>query len=30
VRHRALKRHRDAYRRTKELVWGEALEEPLE
>ncbi|MFO7166594.1 MAG: small ribosomal subunit Rsm22 family protein [Chloroflexota bacterium] len=30
VRHRALKRHRDAYRRVQDLAWGEALEEPLE
>jgi ribosomal protein RSM22 (predicted rRNA methylase) len=30
VRHRALKRHRDAYRRAQGLEWGEALGEPLE
>jgi hypothetical protein len=27
---RGLKRHRDAFRRVKELEWGEALERPLE
>ncbi|HWQ13203.1 MAG TPA: small ribosomal subunit Rsm22 family protein [Roseiflexaceae bacterium] len=29
VRYRALKRHREAYRRTQDLTWGEALEELL-
>jgi ribosomal protein RSM22 (predicted rRNA methylase) len=28
VRHRTLKRHREAYRRTQGLAWGEALDTP--
>jgi ribosomal protein RSM22 (predicted rRNA methylase) len=30
ARYRGLKRHRDAFRRVKQLEWGAALEQPLE
>jgi ribosomal protein RSM22 (predicted rRNA methylase) len=30
ARYRALKRHREAYRRLREIAWGEALDTPLE
>jgi len=29
ARYRALKRHRDAFRRVRQLEWGEALAEPV-
>lgn len=30
IRQRALKRHRDSFRRIKDLEWGQALEQPLD